>query len=166
MDKRVRSFSLSKHQRSTHLSFLEPIASETEISSCYLIDLCALCGKNPPRGVCLPERNLSRCECFVNTEDLSRPYVGDFCLPEKLETTNFSSTSSNWSIIVIAILTSCVILIGSILGFLLVMAYRRRQQRLPTENPSVHLNSLISKVFLSFSEPNRMKFVHRLFTNR
>lgn len=106
-----------------------------EITTCYLIELCRLCGTDPPRGVCIPKKNVSRCECFVNTADPSSPYTGEFCYPQRIETTNRSTSTSSWPMIVVGILAGLVVLLASVTTCLLYMARRRRRRQPPQANP-------------------------------
>ncbi len=73
------------------------------VTSCCVIEACHWCGTNPIRGKCLPELNVSKCECFVNQNDPSRPYVGEYCLskPEPIKSPSFPSY---WTPIIVGIL--------------------------------------------------------------
>ncbi len=72
------------------------------VTSCYLIDLCGLCGTNPIRGVCYPGNGTSQCKCFVNENDPSRPYEDDFCYtPNPIKSTN---SPALWTPIIVGIL--------------------------------------------------------------
>jgi hypothetical protein len=96
------------------------------VTSCYLIDLCGLCGRGPhQRGVCSPEKNITRCQCFVNENDPSMPYVGEFCQSEK----QALSTSSSSTVIIVGVLTGVASLFCLITCFLLVMTFWRRRHR-------------------------------------
>ncbi|CAF4857298.1 unnamed protein product [Rotaria sp. Silwood1] len=101
----------------------EPVIN---VTSCFLINLCRLCG-TPPRGVCLPEDGVSKCKCFVNTDDPSRPYVGDRCLPAdpiKL------STAPRWTPIIIGIIAGLASLCCAITCCLWTIAIWRRRRNL------------------------------------
>ncbi len=102
------------------------------ITSCYLIDLCSLCGINPRRGICLPELNVSKCECFVNQNNPTITYVGEFC---KIQQEQITSVSSSWTTIIIGILAGIAGLFCVITSFLLVMTcLRRRSQKQNNSN--------------------------------
>lgn len=96
----------------TQIFRLEPVIN---VTSCYLIDLCHLCGMDPVRGFCIPEYQESKCECIPNKNDLSRPYTGDFCLPSESQPTPASSIPSRWTPIVVGVL-------GGLTGLILVTA--------------------------------------------
>lgn len=72
------------------------------VDSCYLITLCGLCGRNPPRGVCLPKYNVSRCECFADSGDPLEPYAGEFCLKTKRPLT---TVTPSWTPVVVGVLS-------------------------------------------------------------
>jgi hypothetical protein len=99
-----------------------------DVKSCYLIDLCSLCGTNPPRGVCFPEKNVSKCQCLADENNPSIFYVGEFCtIPKENEVT---STLASWVAIVVGILAGlaglfCIIIICYLIKFI----YRRRSQK-------------------------------------
>lgn len=100
------------------------------VTSCYLLDLCDLCGTSPKHGICLPETGLSRCQCFVNTDNPLQPYSGEFCNPGSQEPTlTTSSSSSNWMPIVVGILAGLGGLICAIACCLVIIpiCLRRRQ---------------------------------------
>ncbi len=104
------------------------------VTSCYLIDLCNLCGANPKRGVCLPQAGLSQCQCFVNTGNPSEPYVGEFCYPEsQAPTLTTTSSSSRWTPIVIGILAGIGGLVCAVTCCLLAAVIWRRRRRYPYE---------------------------------
>ncbi len=105
------------------------------VTSCYLIDLCNLCGTNPKRGICLPQTGLSQCQCFVNINNPSEPYVGEFCYPESQEPTlnATSSSSSRWTPIVIGILAGVGGLVCVVSCCLLAVVVWRRRRRYPYE---------------------------------
>lgn len=79
--------------------FLEPVIN---VTSCFLIELCYLCGTNPVRGVCVPEYKESRCECLPNKNDSSRPFTGEICL-ESESPLSPSSIPSRWAPVIIGI---------------------------------------------------------------
>ncbi|CAF3505225.1 unnamed protein product [Rotaria sordida] len=101
------------------------------VTSCFLINLCHLCGI-PPRGVCLPENGLSKCECFVNENDTSRPYIGDRCLPPPdlitTTTTTPPSSPSRWTPIIIGIVTGLASLFLATTCCLWALAAWRRRR--------------------------------------
>lgn len=116
------------------------------VTSCFYIDLCQLCGSNPRRGVCFPEYGLSRCVCFVNENNPSRPYTGDLCEPQDAQTTiptqqPTSSTEqptqiahpSNWTPIIIGIVAGLAGLLSSIICCLWAVSVWRRRLRKPKE---------------------------------
>jgi hypothetical protein len=96
------------------------------IISCYLIDLCSLCGTNPRRGVCLPEKNVTKCECFINENNPSISYIDEFCKIQKEEP--IKSTSSSWTLIIVGILAGIAGLFCVITICLLVMIFLRRRR--------------------------------------
>lgn len=79
--------------------FLEPVIN---VTSCFLINLCDLCGSNPPRGICIPANKESRCECLPNKNDPSRPYSGEFCLASASQLTT-PTIPSRWTPVIIGI---------------------------------------------------------------
>ena len=97
------------------------------VTSCYLIDLCSLCGTNPRRGFCLSEKNVSRCECFINENHPSVSYVDEFCKVEKEN--GGISTSTSWAPIVIGILAGIAGLFCAITSCLLITFICRRHRR-------------------------------------
>ena len=103
------------------------------VTPCYLIDLCSLCGRDIKRGICLPETGLSRCECFTNTDDPLRPYMGEFCYPKDESPPSTTSSSSRWTHIIVGILSGLAGLLCSITCSLLVMAIWRRRRQLSHE---------------------------------
>ena len=86
-----------------------------------------LCGTNPRRGICLPENNISRCECFYNQNNISIIYTGEFCLPQTNDLT--TSELSSWTSIIVGILAGIAGLFGMITFGVLVMAYLRHRSR-------------------------------------
>ncbi|CAF4129363.1 unnamed protein product, partial [Rotaria sp. Silwood2] len=100
------------------------------VTSCYLIDLCALCGGDIKRGVCLPETGLSKCQCFHSTDSL-RPYTGEFCYPAEPTLTS----SSRWIPIVVGVLAGLAGLFCAITCCLLALAaWRRRRRHRPDDD--------------------------------
>jgi len=99
------------------------------VTSCYLFDLCSLCGTNPIRGVCLPQNGLSQCQCFVNLNDSSQPYTGEFCYPATIETPLSTSTPSRWTPIVVGVLAGLAGLFCAVTCCLLGIAFWRRRRR-------------------------------------
>lgn len=100
----------------------------TNVTSCYLFELCDLCGR-PPRGICSPEKNLSRCECLATPPEGSRPYTGEFCLPDTSEAPLSTSTPERWTPIVIGVLAGLAGLICAVTCCLLAVAVWRRRRR-------------------------------------
>ena len=74
----------------------------TDMNPCFLINLCDLCGSNPIRGVCEPQKNVSRCTCIADTNDPTIQYVGDLCRPMSIPL----STAPRWTPIVVGILSA------------------------------------------------------------
>lgn len=104
----------------------------TTIDSCYLIDRCNLCGVDPRRGVCLPEKNVSRCECFIDQRNPSISYTDEFCL-NPIE--NLSDTSiALWIPIVIGILGGIVVLLCLTVAIYILIRCRRRSQKRQTSD--------------------------------
>jgi hypothetical protein len=101
----------------------------TNVTSCYLFNLCNLCGINPRRGACFPENHLSQCTCLSTTNDSSITYTGEFCLPTSIEPPLSTSASSNWTPIIVGVLAGLAGLLCAVTCCLLaVVAYRRRKQ--------------------------------------
>lgn len=99
----------------------------TTINSCYLIDLCYLCGTNPRRGVCLPEKNVSRCECFIDQRNPSISYTDEFC---KNPIQSSSDTSiALWIPIVIGILGGLILLLCIIVAIYFSIRYLHRSRK-------------------------------------
>ncbi|CAF2811538.1 unnamed protein product [Rotaria sp. Silwood2] len=105
--------------------------NETEsvinVTSCFLINLCHLCGIDPPRGVCLPQNGVSKCKCFVNDNDSSILYVGDRCLPADINPIK-SSFPSRWTPVIVGIVAGVASLFGAITFCLWAMAIWRRRR--------------------------------------
>jgi hypothetical protein len=108
------------HRRFNFFLFIVVVPN---VTACFLINLCNLCGTNPPRGICLPEKNVSSCECFNYPNDPSMSYVGEFCLPQKNDLT--TSSSSTWVPIVIGVLSGIGGVFCMITCCLLLMNYSR-----------------------------------------
>lgn len=107
--------------------YLVPIQN---VTACFLLDLCDLCGGSVKRGVCLPQLGVSKCQCFSNTDDPSNPYTGDFCYP----TPSQSLSTPRWTPIVIGVLAGLAGIFCSITCCLLALAaWRRRRQHSPDE---------------------------------
>lgn len=104
----------------------------TSIDSCTLINICDLCG-SPPRGSCDPTEGLSRCRCFVNPNDTSRPYEGDFCAEPAVVLTKTPSTAARWTPIVIGVLSGLAGLFCAITCCLLGVAVWRHRHAHPAE---------------------------------
>jgi hypothetical protein len=117
------------------------IVTVTDITSCYLIDLCNLCGTNPIRGVCLPELNVSKCECFVNQNDPTISYVGEFCNIQ-IQQPITPTSSSSWLPIIIGILAGLTGLFLLITIYLLIMIFVRRHSQKKNISQVNHLWSL------------------------
>lgn len=96
------------------------------VTSCFLIDKCKLCGADPPRGVCDPNQNVSRCRCFANVEDPSSPYQGDLCT----KSTAPKIPSSRSTSIVIGILAGLTGLLCIITIYLITITVLQRRRRL------------------------------------
>ncbi|CAF3469005.1 unnamed protein product [Rotaria sp. Silwood1] len=109
------------------------------VTSCYLIDLCDLCGGDIKRGACLPETGLSKCHCFYNP-DSSRPYTGDFCYPT--EPTLTSSSSSRWIPILVGVLAGLAGLFCAITCCLLALAAWRRRRRHPHDEDGLRIRRI------------------------
>jgi hypothetical protein len=109
------------------------LALVTGVTSCYLFNLCNLCGTNPIRGVCLPETHLSQCQCFTNNNDSSKPYTGEFCLPTPTEPTLSTSSPSNWTPIIVGVLAGLAGLFCIVTCCLLAVAAWRRRRQPPNE---------------------------------
>jgi hypothetical protein len=93
-----------------------------------------LCGTSPPRGVCFPATGLSKCQCF-DTGDPSTEYTGEFCALESDTTTEApalsASSPSNWTPIIIGIVSGVAGLFCAITCCLLAVAVWRRRRRIP-----------------------------------
>ncbi|CAF1622581.1 unnamed protein product [Didymodactylos carnosus] len=87
------------------------------VTSCYLIDQCNRCGN---RGVCEPDKNETKCQCF---HDPLNPPVGDFC-----DISTPPGTSVNWPAIVIGILGGIAALLCITTCCLLALALWRRRR--------------------------------------
>jgi hypothetical protein len=102
------------------------------VDVCYVITLCTLCGRSPPRGACLPELNVSRCQCFANANDPSIVYTGERCRPERVPTTSPTSSLSGPTAVVVGVIAGIAGLFVVITAYLLIMSYcrSRRSRRL------------------------------------
>lgn len=100
-----------------------------EVDACYLIALCNLCGRNPPRGACLPPLNVSRCQCFTNVNDPSMVYAGEFCRPERAPITSPTSSLSGSTAVVVGVVAGIAGLFVVITAYLLIMSYYRNRRR-------------------------------------
>ncbi len=103
------------------------------VTSCYLFQLCELCGTNPKRGVCEPETGLSQCRCFANSINSSESYTGVFCLPTSTEPALSTSVPSNWTPIIIGVLAGFAGLFCAVTCCLLAIAVWRRRRRNPLD---------------------------------
>ncbi|CAF0783623.1 unnamed protein product [Rotaria sordida] len=118
------------------------------VTSCYLIDLCDLCGGDIKRGICLPESGLSRCICFSNDADPSRPYTGEFCYPVEPTSTSTSSpplsssSSSRWIPIVVGVLAGLAGLFCAVTCCLLALAAWRRRRRHPPDEDELRIRRI------------------------
>jgi hypothetical protein len=106
--------------------YLVPV---TDVDSCYLIKLCGLCGTNPIRGVCLPQNNEAKCECFSNKNDSSRPYAGELCDPTEPQSIKSPSIPSSWTPVIVGVLAGLTGLFCVITCCLWAMAVWRRRNR-------------------------------------
>ena len=132
-----------------------------DITACYLIDLCGLCGRNPQRGVCFPKRNVSRCQCFSNENDPTTAYAGEFCRPEKIEITPRPLQSSRSTPIALGIVSGIAGLLLATAVVLTIVVVRRRRRKasagdstrlfhtdhpepldIPAENIQVYMNTM------------------------
>ena len=102
----------------------------TGVTSCFLINECNLCGLNPARGECLLATGLSKCRCFQNENDPSRPYVGDFCQESSILPVQASNDPS-WAPIIVGILAGLAGLFCAITCCLWFVAGYRRRRRNP-----------------------------------
>ncbi|CAF1653990.1 unnamed protein product, partial [Adineta ricciae] len=111
----------------TNTCGIEGFTTEVQtVTSCFLINTCNLCGANPPRGVCDPKQNVSKCRCFTNEEDPSSSYQGDFCTKSSVP----KVPSSRSSPIVIGILAGLCGLLFIITIYLIVITFLQRRRRL------------------------------------
>ncbi|CAF1385731.1 unnamed protein product, partial [Rotaria magnacalcarata] len=102
------------------------------VTVCFLLDLCDLCGGAVKRGVCLPSLGVSKCQCLTNTADPSSPYTGDFCFAS---TSPESLSSSNWTPIIVGVLAGLAGVFCAITCCLLALvAWRRRRRHSPKED--------------------------------
>jgi len=102
------------------------------VDSCYLITLCGLCGRNPPRGVCLPKYNVSRCECFADSGDPLEPYAGEFCLKTKRPLT---TVTPSWTPVVIGVLSGVAGLFLAVTALLTFAAWWQHNSLPNVSNP-------------------------------
>ncbi|UJR15669.1 hypothetical protein I4U23_002603 [Adineta vaga] len=107
---------------------IEPILV-TNVTSCFLIDQCSLCGRNKSRGTCDPKQNLSKCRCYINDDDPTRPYEGDLCAEPGPTTIKPTASISRWIPIVVGILAGLTALFCIITSYLLIMAISHRRHR-------------------------------------
>ena len=128
---------MNSRENFSFLPFNSGRIQANSITSCYLIDLCRLCGTNPPRGQCILAYNESKCECLrENKNDSSRPYVGDFCWPSEPELIKTPSIPSRWIPIIIGILSGLTGLFCLITCCLWAMAIWRQRNKL-VENAKI-----------------------------
>jgi hypothetical protein len=102
------------------------IVPVTSVTSCYLINLCQLCG-NPARGVCLPENKESKCECFVNQNDVTNLYVGDLCSIPNSAPIKPVSVPSRWTPVIVGVLAGLTGLFSATTCCLWAMAIWHRR---------------------------------------
>ncbi|CAF3337216.1 unnamed protein product [Rotaria socialis] len=109
------------------------------VTACFLLDLCDLCGGAVQRGACLPSLGVSKCQCFANTADPSSPYTGDFCLasasPESL-------SSSSWIPVVVGVLAGLAGIFCAITCCLLALAAWRRRRRLSPKEDDLRIRRI------------------------
>ncbi|CAF0960628.1 unnamed protein product [Rotaria magnacalcarata] len=103
------------------------------VTSCFLINACNLCGLYPVRGRCEPETGLSKCRCYQNQNDSSRPYVGDFCEESRIIPINANNDPS-WAPIIVGILAGLAGLFCAITCCLWFVAGYRRRRRNPDKD--------------------------------
>ncbi|CAF4713711.1 unnamed protein product [Rotaria socialis] len=98
-----------------------------DVTSCFLINACNLCGLDPVRGRCEPETGDSKCRCYQNQNDPSRPYVGDFCEESSIIPIKADNNPS-WVPIIVGILAGLAGLFFAMTCCLWFLAgYRRRR---------------------------------------
>ncbi|CAF4877663.1 unnamed protein product, partial [Rotaria socialis] len=98
-----------------------------DVTSCFLINACNLCGLDPVRGRCEPETGDSKCRCYQNQNDPSRPYVGDFCEESSIIPIKADNNPS-WVPIIVGILAGLAGLFFAMTCCLwFVAGYRRRR---------------------------------------
>ena len=100
-----------------------------DVNVCYLIELCHLCGRSPPRGICLTQQNVSRCQCFTNADDPSMVYAGEFCRPQRVPITSPPSSLSGSTVVVVGVVAGIAGLFVVIAAYLLIMSYYRHRRR-------------------------------------
>ena len=101
------------------------------VTSCFLIDLCDLCGAPPGRGKCNPETGLSKCTCYENIKDPSRPYQGDLCYEPEAPLAVPPALPSRWTPVVVGILAGLAGLFCAVTCCLLAVAAWRNRKRPP-----------------------------------
>ncbi|CAF3368046.1 unnamed protein product [Rotaria socialis] len=98
-----------------------------DVTSCFLINACNLCGLDPVRGRCETETGDSKCRCYQNQNDASRPYVGDFCEESSIIPIKADNNPS-WVPIIVGILAGLAGLFFAMTCCLwFVAGYRRRR---------------------------------------
>ncbi|CAF1457750.1 unnamed protein product, partial [Adineta ricciae] len=106
----------------------------TNVTGCYLYNLCDLCGTNAGRGVCTTgSTGTGRCQCFVNTANPSASANDEFCYSTTTTepTLSTSSPSSNWTPIIVGVLAGLAGLFCAVTCCLLAIAAWRRRRRHP-----------------------------------
>ncbi len=97
----------------------------TDVTSCFIVNRCYMCGGNPlrgddpPRGVCVDKYNEVKCECLPNRIDPTRPYSGQFCYTSKPPAP--LSNPADWTPVIIGSIAGVIGLIALISAFLWVM---------------------------------------------
>ncbi|CAF1592207.1 unnamed protein product, partial [Adineta steineri] len=104
------------------------------VTSCYVINACGLCGTNPVRGVCYPEFNEPKCKCFASGNDTTGPYEGNFCYSSSSKPLQSTNSPSRWTPIIVGVLAGLTALFCAITCCLWAIAIWRRRKRHPKED--------------------------------
>ena len=129
-------------------SFFFCIVPVTNVTSCFYIDQCHLCGTDsPPRGICYPELGVSACKCYVN-DDTSEPYAGERCLPQDKGPLRATYPATRWTPVIVGILAGVAGLFCTLTCCLWALALWRRRRRHDSNKYEVLLD--VRVIFFSF----------------
>jgi hypothetical protein len=114
------------------LFYVELVVNVTE---CYIIHACDLCGLRPPRGICYPEYGVTECKCFRIANDTGTLEYTDRCVPKPPAPiiTTSPPSNSNWTPVIVGVLAGLAALFCATTCCLWAVAAWRRRIRNPAK---------------------------------